>query len=325
MASYKEGFAIFEGKHTEDYIVVVESPVVYLAGNKEGFAVVEGKHTEVYMAESPVIYLAGNKEGFAVIEGKHTEVYMAESLVIYLASNKEGFAIVEGKHTEVDTVVFEMVTVKECDPRRFLRSRLMKNKRMHIAIVSAHDKIITISRQEFCHGSSLPKEDGRVVDPLSLGGPCHAIAAYLSQGGAVLPYDEGHGGAEGGGGRGGREEYLRYRGTIVVTQQSTHHRRSNVYESDKKRDVGPKAYPRVKCIDMDVVQMIVVMKCEPAELAVELDMPGVPLSHAMDSETEVRCYFDNVKEEVLAVQESSSSLSSCLACYVSKYIVHLCN
>ena len=86
---------------------------------------------------------------------------------------------------------------------------MKKNKRIYIAIASAQDTIITISHLEFRRGSNLHEEDGRVVDPLSLGGPCHAIAAYLSQGGAMLPHDEGHGGAEGGGGRGGREEYLR--------------------------------------------------------------------------------------------------------------------
>ena len=214
-------------------------------------------------------------------------------------------------------------------------------------MASAQDTIITIAHLEYRHGSNLFEEDGRVKDPLSLGVPCHAIAAYLSQGGAMLPHDEGHGGAEGGGGQGGGKKYLRYRGTTDVRQQSIHHGRSSLYENDKKRDMGPKAYPGVKYIDVDVVQMKVVMKCEPAELAVELDMPGVPLSHAIDSETEVKHYYDNakevetvksaiakvtlgmplnlkmsvmrdsqdyydVKEEVLAVQESSSSLSSCL-------------
>ena len=174
-----------------------------MGSNKEGFAVTEGKHTEGLFAawEKFVIYLASNKEGFAVIEGKHTEVYMAESLVIYLASNKEGFAIVEGKHTEVDTVVFEMVTVKECDPRRFLRSRLMKNKRMHIAIASTQDLIITISHLEFQHGSRLHKKYWRVVDSLSLGGPHHALAVCIGQGGVELPQDEDNVEAEGGGGR----------------------------------------------------------------------------------------------------------------------------
>ena len=189
---------------------------------------------------------------------------------------------------------------------------MKKNKRVYIAMASAQDTIITISHLEFRHGSNLFEEDGRVVDPLRLGSPCHAIAAYLSQRGAVLPHDEGHGGAEGGGGRGGGKKYLRFGGTTDVRQQSIHHGRSSVYESDEKRDTGPKAYPGVKYIVVDVVQKKVERKCEPAELAVELDMPGVPLSHAIDSETEVKHYYDDVKEEVLAVQESSSSLSSCL-------------
>ena len=35
---------------------------------------------------------------------------------------------------------------------------------------------------------------------MSLGGPHHALAACLGQGGVELPQDEGHGEAEGGGG-----------------------------------------------------------------------------------------------------------------------------
>ena len=44
----------------------------------------------------------------------------------------------------------------------------------------------------------------------------------------------------------------------------------------------------------------------------ELDMPGEPLSHTMNSETEVRSYYDNMKEEVLAVRMATQGLSSCL-------------
>ena len=130
------------------------------------------------VSESSIIYsVGGDKEGFAV-EGKRTEFYLAESLVIYLGGKRESLAISEGKHTEVDIEVFEMVTVKECD----LRIKIKRNK-MNIA--SAQDVIITISKQEFRHGSLLQEEGhlgygdgvcyvlhGRGVDLLSLGGPC---------------------------------------------------------------------------------------------------------------------------------------------------------
>ena len=79
-----------------------------------------------------------------------------------------------------------------------------------------------------------------------------------------------------------------------------------MYEDGKRRDVVIKASLVVKYIAMDVVQKRVVRKCEPAELAMELDMPGEPLSHTMNSETEVRSYHGNKKEEVLAVQDGSS-------------------
>ena len=78
---------------------------------------------------------------------------------------------------------------------------MKKNKRMHIAIVSAQDKIITISQHEFCHESRLHEGDGKGVDPLSLGGPRQAKATCLSQGGAELPQVVGQGGTEGGGGQ----------------------------------------------------------------------------------------------------------------------------
>ena len=67
------------------------------------------------------------------------------------------------------------------------------------------------------------------------------------------------------------------------------------FRDDKRRGVVVKASPRVQYIDVEVVQM----KCEPAELVVELDMPGVPLSCAMDGGTEVKHYDDNVQGEVL--------------------------
>ena len=38
----------------------------------------------------------------------------------------------------------------------------------------------------------------------------------------------------------------------------------------------------------------------------ELDMPGEPLSHTMNSETEVRSYYDNMKEEVFGCENGNS-------------------
>ena len=60
-----------------------------------------------------------------------------------------------------------------------------------------------------------------------------------------------------------------------------------MFRDDKKRGVVVKDSPRVQYINVEVVQM----KCEPAELVVELDMPGVPLNNARDSETEVKHYY----------------------------------
>jgi len=65
----------------------------------------------------------------------------------------------------------------------------------------------------------------------------------------------------------------------VVREQSAHHGMSSVYKDGEKRDVVTKASLVVKYIAMDVVQKRVVRKFEPAELALELDMPGEPLSH----------------------------------------------
>ena len=97
------------------------------------------------------------------------------------------------------------------------------------------------------------------------------------------------------------EEYLQYGGNTVVEQQSALHGGSRVFRDDKKRGVVVKDSPRVQYINVEVVQM----KCEPAELVVELDMPGVPLSHAMDSETEVKHYYDDVQGEVLGKMQIS--------------------
>ena len=91
------------------------------------------------------------------------------------------------------------------------------------------------------------------------------------------------------------EDYLRYGGTTIVEQQSAHYGRTRVYRDDKRRGVVVKASPRVKYINVDEVQMKVEMKCDPAELVVELDMQGVPLSCAMDGGTEVKHYDDNVQ------------------------------
>ena len=53
-----------------------------------------------------------------------------------------------------------------------------------------------------------------------------------------------------------------------------------------------------ECISMDVVKKWVVKEYEPVKFAVVEDMPGAPLSLAMDSETEDReCYYDDKKEE----------------------------
>ena len=68
----------------------------------------------------------------------------------------------------------------------------IKIKRIKMNIATAQDVIITISKQEFRHGSLLQEEGhlgygdgvcyvlhGRGVDLLSLGGPCRAIEACV--------------------------------------------------------------------------------------------------------------------------------------------------
>ena len=107
-------FAIFEGKYTEVYIVVDESPVIYsVGGDKKSFAVFEGKYTEGLFAvwESSVIYsVGGTKKSFAVFESKHTVGLFAawESSVIYTVGGaKKSFAVFESKHTEGLFAVWE--------------------------------------------------------------------------------------------------------------------------------------------------------------------------------------------------------------------------
>ena len=87
------------------------------------------------------------------------------------------------------------------------------------------------------------------MDPLCLGGPHHALAACLGQGGVELPQDEGHGEAGGGGGLSlpTIKDYYSFR------QQSPHHGRSSMYEDDKRRDMMIKPSPGIKYIAVYMV------------------------------------------------------------------------
>ena len=114
-------------------------------------------------------------------------------------------------------------------------------------------------RRSFHAIDDLPKPGDPAYDERDV------LRGYRSHGGAVVG-----GGLLGEQEGEGRDRTTQYDGYAVVREQSAHH---------KRRGVVVKASPRVKYIDVDVVQKRVVRKFEPAELALELDMPGEPLSH----------------------------------------------
>ena len=114
-------------------------------------------------------------------------------------------------------------------------------------------------RRSFHAIDDLPKPGDPAYDERDV------LRGYRSHGGAVVG-----GGLLGEQEGEGRDRTTQYDGYAVVREQSAHH---------KRRGVVVKASPRVKYIDVDVVQKRVVRKFEPAELALELDMPSEPLSH----------------------------------------------